>query len=79
MQHFQFISDKSFKIFKEGLMHPGLALVAELRGTLGDFQVPDPTSSNGAPTSGFGSTVAPSVTCTLRKRMNAHDMHMTDI
>jgi len=30
-------SDKRFKTFKEGLMHPGLALVAELRGTLGDF------------------------------------------
>jgi hypothetical protein len=37
MQHFQFIRDKRFKTFKEGLMHPGLALVAELRGTLGDF------------------------------------------
>jgi len=37
MQHFQFISDKRFKTSKEGLMHPGLALVAELRGTLGDF------------------------------------------
>ena len=37
MQHFQFVSDKSFKTFKEGLMNPGLALVAELRGTLGDF------------------------------------------
>jgi len=37
MQHFQFISDKRFKIFKEGLMHPGLALVVELSGFLGDF------------------------------------------
>ena len=37
MQHFQFISDKRFKTFKEGLMHTGLALVAELRGFLGDF------------------------------------------
>ena len=37
MQHFQFISDKRFKTFKEGLMHPGLALVAELSGFLGDF------------------------------------------
>ena len=37
MQHFQFISDKRFKTFKEGLIHPGLALVAELRGILGDF------------------------------------------
>jgi len=37
MQHFQFISDKRFKTFKEGLMHLGLALVAELSGFLGDF------------------------------------------
>jgi len=37
MQHFQSISDKGFKTFKEGLMHPGLAMVAELRGTLRDF------------------------------------------
>ena len=29
MQHFYYISDKRFKTFKEGLMHPGLALVAE--------------------------------------------------
>jgi len=58
-------------------MHPGLALVAELRGFLGE--VSDPTSSNGAPTSGFGSTVAPSVTCTIRKMMDAHDLRMTNI
>jgi len=37
MQHFQFISDKRFKTFKKGLMHPGLALVAELSEFLGDF------------------------------------------
>ena len=37
MQHFPFISDKRFKTFKEGLMHLGLALVAERRETLGDF------------------------------------------
>ena len=37
MQHFQFISNKRFKTFKEALMHPGLAFVAELIGTLGDF------------------------------------------
>jgi len=37
MQHFQFISDKRFKTFKEGSMHPRLALVAELSGFLGDF------------------------------------------
>ena len=37
MHHFKFISDKRFKTFKEGLIHPGLALVVELRGTLGDF------------------------------------------
>jgi hypothetical protein len=42
-------------------------------------QVSDPTSSNRAPTSGFGSTGAPSVTCTIRKMMNAHDMHMTNV
>ena len=60
-------------------MHPGLALVVELRGFLRDFQVSDPTSSNGAPTSGFGSTVTPSVTCTIRKMMDAHDMRMMDI
>jgi hypothetical protein len=39
-------------------------------------QVSDPTSSNGAPTSGFGSTVAPSVTDAIRKMMNAYDMRM---
>ena len=37
MQHFQFISDKRFKTFKEGLMHPELALVEELSGFLEDF------------------------------------------
>ena len=42
-------------------------------------QVSDPTSSNGAPTSGFGSTGAPSVTDTIRKMMNAHDMRMTNM
>jgi hypothetical protein len=42
-------------------------------------QVSDPTSSNGAPTSGFGSTGAPSVTDTIRKMMNAHDMRMTNV
>ena len=60
-------------------MHSGLALVAELRGTLGDFQVSDPTSSNGAPTSGFGSKVAPSVTGTICKMMDVHDMRMTNM
>jgi len=38
MQHFQFISDKRFKTLEEGLMRPELALVAEPRGTLGEFQ-----------------------------------------
>jgi len=37
MQQFKFISDKIVKTFKEGLMHPGLAFVAELSGFLGDF------------------------------------------
>jgi len=37
MQQFQIISDKIVKTFKEGLMHPGLAMVVELGGFLGDF------------------------------------------
>ena len=42
-------------------------------------RVSDPTSSNGTPTSGFGSTGAPSVTDTIRKMMNAHDMRMINM
>ena len=37
MQYFELISDKRFKTFKEGLMHLGLALIAELSGFLRDF------------------------------------------
>ena len=59
-------------------MHSGLSLVAELSGSSETSQVSDPTSSNRTPTSGFGSTVAPSVTCTICKMMYAHDMLMTN-
>ena len=60
-------------------MHLGLALVAELSGFPDTSQVSNPTFSNRTPTSGFGSTVAPSVTCTKRRMMYAHDMLMTNI
>jgi len=57
----------------------GLPWLQGREGPSETSQVSDPTPSNGAPTSGFGSTVAPSVTCTIHKMMNAHDMRMTNM
>ena len=60
-------------------MHPGLALVAELIGILGDFPSLGSYFLERNTDLGFGSTVAPSVTCTTRKMMYAHGMLMTTI
>ena len=57
-------------------MRLGLALVAGQRGTLGDFPS---LGSYFLEWSTDGSTVAPSVTCTIRKMMNAHDMHVINM
>ena len=57
----------------------GLPWLQGREGPSETSQVSDPASSNGAPTSGFGSTVAPSVTGTIRKMMDAHDMRMTNM
>jgi len=58
-------------------MHPELALVAELSGFLGDIPSLESYFLEQNTNLKFGSTVAPSVTCTIRKMMYAHDMLMT--
>ena len=60
-------------------MHPGLALVAELRGTLRDFTSLRSYFFERSTDLGVRFKVAPSVTCTIRKMMYAHDMLMTII